>query len=354
MQEPMITHWSYSSMASLLSNPMAFKKKYVLGIYDGLTSPSRLVGTARHKAMESYYKGLPVDAAIQEGQAIIDNTSDVGIQFGKTGTRAGIVQAYSQAVNFAFRELPNFYELLGVEESITTDITSITGASMAPPAKAKIDIVCRNDYGDLEVTDWKFVTKYSDPNVDDFRKWLQGLFNYYVIAEKYGEPPVRMIYRECKISANKDGSPQMVPYIMQFTTADFATFERLYNDCTKVVSNPDTLFLPNPGDMFDGQATFELYRQGTMDVDAPVSIKRRTEQREYVEKQYVPSPVVTADNSQLTMEERIRVKLQEFGAPVDMRETFTGPSVTQYTMVPSRGVSMSKIAKAGRRPVTST
>ena len=126
-----------------------------------------------------------------------------------------------------------------MEESITTDITSITGAGIGTTGQGQDRYsVPQMTTAILEVTDWKFVTKYSDPNVDDFRKWLQGLFNYYVIAEKYGEPPVRMIYRECKISANKDGSPQMVPYIMQFTTADFATFERLYNDCTKVVSNP--------------------------------------------------------------------------------------------------------------------
>ena len=51
-----------------------------------------------------------------------------------------------------------------------------------------------------------------------------------------------------------------------------------------------------------------------MDVDAPVSPSAVPSSANTWKKQYVPSPVVTADNSQLTMEERIRVKLQEFGA----------------------------------------
>lgn len=348
MQEPLIDHWSYSSMSSLLGNPMAFKKKYVLKLYDDQTSPTALVGNAGHKALEMYFKGMPVEAAIAEGQKVIDQQSDMGINFGKTGTRAGIIDKYNQAINFYFQELPVFHELIGVEESITTEIDSITGGKLAIPAKAKMDIIARNKLGELEVTDHKFVGSYTDGTVDNFRHWLQGMFDYYIIKAKYGEAPARIIYSECKVSKNKDGSAQIQPYTMEFSTADFATFEKLYNDCTTLISNPDMIFLPNPNDIFDGQITFELYRTGVMDVDVPVSVKHKTEQRDFVEKAYVASAGDRVENTNLSMEERIRSKLQEFGAPVEMKETHTGPSVTQYTMKPSRGVSMTKVARLDR------
>lgn len=348
MQQAPIDHWSYSAMASLLGNPMAFKKQYILKLYDNITSPSGLVGTAGHKALEMYFSGMPLEAAILAGQKVIDEQSDMGINYGKTGTRADIITKYNQAINFYFEELPTFHELLGVEESITTEIESITGGTMALPAKAKIDIVARNKAGEIEVTDHKFVGSYTNGDEDNFRKWLQGMFDYYIIKAKYGQAPARIIYNECKTTKNRDGSPQLQPYTMEFSTADFATFERLFNDCTTLITNPDMIFLPNPNDIFDGQNTFELYRTGVMDVDLPVSVKHKTEQREFVEKAYVPSATVMADNAHLTLEERIRMKLQEFGAPVEMQETHTGPSVTQYTMKPSRGVPMKKIAALDR------
>jgi hypothetical protein len=345
-QEPLVAHWSYSAMSSLLNNPMAFKKKYVLKLYDDLTSPTGLVGNAGHKALEMYFKGMPVEQAVLEGQKVIDQQSDMGIQYGKTGTRAGIIETYNKAINFYFDELPTFHELLGVEENILEEIESITGGKMALPAKAKIDILSRNKRGEIEVLDHKFVYNYSDPEVDDFKKWLQGMFNYYAVKAKYGEWPARIIYNECKTSKNKDGSPQIRPLVMEFSEADKATFEKLYNDCTAYVSRPDQLFLPNPNDIFDGNNTFELYRSGVMDVEAPRSVKKRTEEREFVEK-FTPAPLNTADYKDMSMEERIRIKLQEFGARVEMKETHVGPSVTQYTMQPGRAVPMSKIARMG-------
>ncbi len=345
MQEPLIAHWSYSAMSSLLNNPMAFKKKYVLKLYDDLTSPTGLIGNAGHKALEMYFKGMPVEAAVLEGQKIIDQQSDMGINYGKTGTRAGIIETYNKAINFYFDELPTFHELLGVEESILEEIESISGGNLALPAKAKIDIVARNKRGEIEVTDHKFVAYYTDPDVDNFKKWLQGLFDAYVIKAKYGEWPARIIYNECKTTKNKNGDAQIRPLVMEFSTADKATFEKLYNDCTAYVSRPDQLFLPNPSDIFDGQNTFELYRSGVMDVEAPTTVKKRTEEREFVEQTFVPSPINTLDYKDMSMEERIRIKLQEFGARVVMKDTHVGPSVTQYTMEPGRAVAMSKIAR---------
>jgi RecB family exonuclease len=349
MSNNLIDYWSYSSMASLLSNPMAFKKQYILKQYDDLTSPSALVGSACHKALEMFFKGLDQDAAISEGLKVINEKSDIGINYGKTGTRAAILATYTKAINYAFAELPTFHELLGVEESITIEIDSMTGGTMALPAKAKMDIVERNKLGELEITDWKFVKSYTNADVDDFKKWLQGMFNYYVIKAKYGEAPARIRYRECKVTGNKDNTPQMQAYTYEFNSpADFATFEKLYNECTTQISLPGYQFLPNPNDIFDGQITFEIYRQGIMGVEAPVAVPHKTEQVAFADKQFVPSAGDRVENKDLSMEERIRLKMQEFVGAVEMQETHVGPSVTQYTLKVSRGIPMSKIARMDR------
>lgn len=345
---PLIDYWSYSSMCSMLGNPMAFKKTYILKQYDNLINPSGLVGSAAHKVLEMYFKGMERDAAVLEGQRIIDSTPDNAIKFGKTGTREQVIKAFTQAVNFVFAELPTFHELLGVEESITTDITTMMGDIMSVPAKAKIDIVARNRIGELEVHDWKFVKNYSNSEEDDFKHWLQGMFDYYIIKAKYGEAPARIVYEECKITGNKDKTPQLQPYTMEFNNADFATFERIYNDCTLYLNLPGQLFLPNPNDIFNGQETFELYRMDIMGVDRPVAAPHKTEQVQFAEKNFVPAVSDQAQNKELTMEERIRVTLQDFGVPVQMEETFIGPSVTLFTMKPSRGVAMSRIARTER------
>lgn len=349
MSNNLIDYWSYSGMSTLLNNAMAFKKQYILKQYDDETSPSALVGTAGHKALEMYYKGLDQDAAIGEGLKVINEKSDMGINYGKTGTREKILAKYTQGINFAFAELPVFHELLGVEESITTEIESITGEAMPLPAKAKMDIIERNARGELEITDWKFTEKYTDAGIDDFKKWLQAMFNYYVVKAKYGEAPARIQYREIKTSKNSDGTPQMQSYTYEFNSpADFATFEKLYNECTTQINLPGFQFLPNPNDLFNGQITFEIYRQGIMGVEKPVVVPHKAAQVTFADKAFVPSAGDRVENANLSMEERIRLKMQEFVGSVEMQETHEGPSITQYTLKVSRGIKMTKVAALDR------
>jgi hypothetical protein len=349
MKQQLIDYWSYSSMASLLNNPMAFKKTYILKQYDNQTSPSALIGSAGHKALELFHQGMSMEDAIAGGLKLINETSPMGINYGKTGTQEQIVAGYTQGVNFAFAELPTFHELLGVEESITVEIDSLTGGTMPLPAKAKMDIIARNKLGELEVHDWKFVKGYTDPDIDDFKKWLQGMFNYYVIKAKYGEPPARIVYQEIKTTKNRDNTPQRQSYTYEFASAaDFATFEKLYNACTTQINLPGFQFLPNPQDFMNGQDTFEIYRQGIMGTEVPVVVPHKTEQVAFAEKRFVPSAQDQVGNEHLTMEERIRLKMQEFVGSVEVQDTFVGPSVTQYTLKVGRGIKMSKVAAMDR------
>ena len=105
------------------------------------------------------------------------------------------------------------------------------------------------------------------------------------------------------------------------------------------------VFLPNPGDIFDGQASFDAFRMGVIGTDRPVTVQHKTEQVAFAEKQYVPTATDNVANEHLTDEEKIRLKLMEFGVTVKMEETKIGASIIRYSMKPSRGIPMSKIAR---------
>ena len=350
--EPQIDYWSYSSMAALLSNPLNFKKKYILKVYDDSMSPSGVVGTACHKVAEAYFgNGKEQDEAIQAGYDYIASVSDMEIDYGKTGSRENILKSFEQGARFFFEELPVFHEILGVESNITTEIQTIDGTTLPLPAKGKIDLISRNKLGEIEVIDWKFTKGYTDPDVTDFGKFLQALFSYHIVKAKYDEAPARVIFREVKLSKNKDNEPQIQDYVIYFKEGtihgDFATFYKLFIEVTKYVSSTSSIYLPNPNDYFNGQASFDAFRLGIIGTEAPVSVKHKTEQKTFVEKNYLPSVEDNIIDKNLSDEEIIRKKLQEFAMPVEMSDTFVGASVTKYTLKPSRGISMSKIARVG-------
>lgn len=350
--EPQIDYWSYSSMSALLSNPLNFKKKYILKVYDDPMSPSGVVGTACHKVAEAYFgNGKSEQEAIQAGYDYIDSISHTEIDYGKTGSKEKILKDFEQATRFFFEELPQYHEILGVEYSITTEITTVDGNTLPLPAKAKIDLISKNKLGEIEVIDWKFTRGYTDANVTDFGKFLQAMFDYHIVLAKFGEAPARVIFREVKISKNKDNTPQIQDYVIDFKEGtiygDFATFYKLYNDTTKYISSPTSIYLPNPNDYFNGQNSFDSFRLGIIGTEAPVAVKHKVAQKTFVDKNYVASATERVENKDLSDEEKIRFKLQEFAMPVEMSETYVGASVTKYTLKPSRGIPMSKISRVG-------
>ncbi len=346
-----IKHWSYSSMLLFLKNRLQFKKQYILNIYDYKTSPAAVVGQAAHAAVAEYwdaqtanpqYRKLEMDKIMEAGLKVISLTHDDKIDYGKTGSREKIIQDFTQAINTYFSELPQYGEILGVEKSMTHFI-AIDGKQMPVPIKVKTDLIYRDENNKLVIVDHKFVSSYSDNEIDKPEFVLQSMFNFYAIEKEFGEKPSKIIFNEVKISKNKDGKPQSQPYEIVFDKHPdyFTFFKQIYSDCTKEISKPDCTFLPNIGDMMSGQESFEEYRKNIVTVEIPTGISHRTEHRDFVEKKFIPSTTDKEENKYLTNEEKIKAKLLEFGMAVETKGTFTGPNITLYTFKPSRGTKMS-------------
>lgn len=343
----MINYWSYTSLTNFLSDPASFKKKYILKIYDDTTTPSAVVGKAGHKALESYYTGSSIDESIAKGLEYINSQSDYSIDYGKTGSRQKIIQEFTKAINFYFAEEPEFYEILMVEKEMIHEITTATGDKLPLPLKGFADIAVKNKLDQIEVIDFKFVTSFTNGSVQKPNHYIQAYFMAKLVEAEIGEKVKRVVFKEIKKSTNKDNTPQVQDYTIEMDNVrpEFIAIDNLVIAATEQLNNPGYKFLPNVNDTFNGQNSFDIYIQGVRGVDRPTEIAHKTEQKQFVEKKYVASAHDRIENKEFTDEERIRLKLQEFGIPAKMNETVHSASVTRFILSPSAGVSMSSISK---------
>lgn len=356
-QQALVDHLSYSSATMLARNPLMFKKTYILKIYSDKFSPSAVVGIASHKFCEHLLKGSSVSDATAKGLDYINRLSDVAIEYGKTGSREKIIESFTKATQFYMQEAPDWSKrkILGIEQSITKVIHDRDGNALSIPAKAKSDVIWESTReetfagvkfpkGSLFIEDHKFQANGgSDDEEDDGGRIIQAMFNYHTVEEEYGRPPAALLFRETKISKNKDGSPQCNYYIIRYDQPYyFELFYNFYNDVTRFLMQPNPIFLPNFQDMFDGKEALLIYKQNLITADAPVVVKK-THDVQFAEPSYVPSIVDKVENKDLVPEERIQKKLLEFGIASEMMETYTNGSVVMYTLKVGRGVKMTKI-----------
>lgn len=261
-----ISHWSHSSLMSYLRNPLAWYKRYVEKIYDQPATPSSVVGRAGHKALENFYGGIAKEGAIALGLEYLRDVPDFEINFGVAKTkaarkekRATMEREFLQAIGF-YLEKPPKHDVVDIEK-----VAVVAPKGIALPLKAVSDLVVRSrsDKKALDIVDHKFVESFSKLKGQKTLFIMQAIFNYYTVTETYKQPAKRFILYECKKSKNKDGSPQLRRYVIEYDkcAAEFELFKRLVNDATDDLAHRK-LFLPNPSDMFEGEHSFDVYRMG--------------------------------------------------------------------------------------------
>lgn len=351
---------SYSSFIQLLRNPMIFKLKEVLNVYDGKMTVSSTIGRAGHAALEAYYGGnpdveMPDDdaemraVAIECGMNLITNTDDSYINYGKTGTREQILQGYTQAMEFYFAEEPHYHEILACEEKITGELKTDEGESLPIPASGIPDLIVRNEAGELEIIDHKFTKTFTKYETEDYIKIVQSQFMYHLVKAKYKEAPKRMIFREIKRTKNSNadtGKPQVRDWAIPFDHKPyFVMFYNLYKDVARYLMN-DPIFLPNLADPFDGEHAGLMYAQGLISADmTDIEVVHKVKDVARVSKRFVGSNLDRAENKNLPVAERIKMRLAEFGLPIEPVDTIIGAQVTQHRFKVSAGVRMASIHK---------
>ncbi len=171
-------------------------------------------------------------------------------------------EEYLRVINFYLAKPPR-HQVLGVE---VVGVARVPGLPL--PVKAISDLVVesRVEKGAVDIVDHKFVAAFSKGGAEKTLFVIQALFNYYTVRELYGRPVRRFVVYECKKSTNKNGSPQMRRYQIDFKkcTDEFAVFHRLLKDASAEIAR-ERAYLPNPSDMFDGENSFDIYRLGLID-----------------------------------------------------------------------------------------
>lgn len=319
---------------------------------------SAVVGKAAHLALQTIFGGndkFPVPKKTSEaipigiatGLDYLDKLEDFYIRYGKTGSREAMLTRYSKAIQWYTDEMPE-WDVVSVEESMQEFLVGPDGQQFAIPMKGKLDLLVRKPNGKLSIIDHKFVSAYTEPDDESAIKILQSMFLFHLVKSAHGEEPEDIIFRECKVSENKDGTVQTKEYGISFANVPhyFTFFYRLYADCTRSLIRPDVLFLPNLRDNMNGDEALLLYQQNLLGVDmSDVVVDHETHHVRYMPKEtkFSESVLATVDAASFLPEERVRVKLGEFGIPVKAGEVHHGPSVTLYTFTPSRGVSVKRV-----------
>jgi len=328
-----VDHLSYSAIVTFLNNQVEFQKRYIAKIYDNPKTPSLVVGTSFHKAMETFYDkdGGNVQAAIEAGLEEMSYVSDSEIDFGKTGSREKMVQDYTRLVNKYFEEAPHYDEVVDVEKRLEASVANV-------PMVGVIDMVVRDN--SLRLIDYKTVTAYS-PDDEESYKYLMQAYIYLVLAEaEYNQEVTEVVFKEIKKTINRDGSPQCrdVAFDRQSVLAFAPIAKKIITNVFEYVNDDRSKFFPNMNDRMNGANSMDIIANQQEGFDA-AKIKRQVRVADAFEQQNV-----VIDDGTGTDEEKILRKLIEFGIGGKMGETYVGPQVIKYTMQPNRGVSMKRIA----------
>lgn len=318
-----------------------------------------MVGRAGHEALKLYYGSGPDDIlvspddteargqAIEFGMKYLTDFPDEGIRYGKTGTREEMLSRYTQAMQFYFDEEPKYHEVLMCEKKLEAEIVTSQGDMLPLPAVCVPDLVVKNEDGTIDIIDTKFTSSFTDTESEDYIKIIQAEFLFHVLLYAKDIRANRVIFREVKTSKNKDGTSQIRDYAVPCDHEPYhMIFYNLYRDVVKFLANPDSVYLPNLSDPFDGEQAGLIYTQGLISSDmSDVEVMHKVRDVAMVSKKFITSRLDSVENSHLLPEERVRIRLMEFGIPVEIKETQVGATVTQYRFKVSAGVRMSTIKK---------
>jgi len=331
-----VEHLSYSSILTFLRNQVEFQKRYIAKVWDNAKSPSMVVGTAFHKAMEEFYLGHPMQESITAGLREIEITSDYEIDYGKTGSREKMIQEYTSLVNKYFEECPK-YDVVDVEKRLESSVNAV-------PMVGVIDLVVRNS-GKLALVDHKTVSFYSPEGEENYKYLLQG-YIYLVLAEnEYEEKIESVTFSEIKKSINRDGTPQRreVIYDRESLLAFAPVAQKIITNVFSYVNDDNARFFPNPSDILNGQASMEL----VSNMEEGFEAKRVNRQVKVADKFAPRNVTIDIDEATGNNEDLILRKFIEFGIGGVIGTTYKGASVIRYTFKPNRGISMNSIAKRG-------
>lgn len=259
-----VQHISASAIRSYLTDRQSFFKRYVRLEFEMTKGPSLIEGSLFHSVLELYWQEhkegrqdkFDVEAAFQSRlqQAEIDQSFE-GVNWWSTGSKEKSIETVQKSLGFYFAELPKWTtdQIIGIEARFLSDFEDLEGNSMPIPLKGFLDLIVK-DGEDIIVEDHKLVSVCTEQDKVDPKYEIQACEYWFLIRKQFWLNPKRMIFRQVKKSKNRDWSPQIVPYVVEYNAAMLNRFLEIYRRMVKELSGQPLIdeatgvvqFLPNP------------------------------------------------------------------------------------------------------------
>ncbi len=266
-----VRHLSMSAIRTYLTDRQSFFRRYVRLEFEEKESPALLEGKGLHSVLEGYWtakkekKDFDWDSAVDEQERIIAAKDREGrIDWGKSGNLEKSQKNLRQAAGFYQESPPDYKEIISVEDEFLSDFEDLDGNVMPIPLKGFCDLIIK-DGTDYVIVDHKTVAlvKQQDEPAPAFE--LQAAAYWFLIRKEYGLNPKRMIFDQIKKTKNRDGSPQITPYVVEYTPDILLRFLEIYTRMIRELAGTPLFdeetgvmqFLPNPFAMFGWEESWQ-------------------------------------------------------------------------------------------------
>lgn len=266
-----VRHLSMSAIRTYLTDRQSFFRRYVRLEFEEKESPALVEGKALHAILEGYWKakkeGTDFDweSAIDDQQRIIAAHDREGrIDWGKSGNLEKSQKSLKQAAEFYRDAPPEYSEIVSVEDEFLSDFEDLDGNKMPIPLKGFCDLIVK-DGDDYTIVDHKTVSMVKQQEEPAPAFELQAAAYWFLVRKEYGINPKRMVFDQIKKTKNRDGSPQITPYTVEYTPEILMRFLEIYQRMIKELAGLPLIdeatgvlqFLPNPFAMYGWEESWQ-------------------------------------------------------------------------------------------------
>lgn len=259
-----VQHISASAIRAYLTDRQSFFKRYVRLEFEMTKGPSLIEGSLFHSVLELYWQEhkegnqskFDVEQAFDSRlkQMEVDNSFE-NVNWWSTGSKEKSIETVQKALWFYFAELPTWTteQIVGIEARFLSDFEDLEWNTMPIPLKWFLDLVVKENE-DIIIEDHKLVSVCTQQEDNDPKYEIQACEYWFLVRKHFWFNPKRMIFRQVKKSKNRDGSPQVVPYVVEYDAAMLNRFLEIYRRMVKELSGQPLIdektgivqFLPNP------------------------------------------------------------------------------------------------------------
>lgn len=256
--KPFITHLSYSALKSFFTSPAKFYREYVMK--DGFApSITMAEGKAWHRGLEALVnKENVLEAALkcyddqyeELKESALLNREDMKKFQDKYDKGRKVLKAN-------LLTYPNSHEAWRNREGTEQRVAVPAPVENALPIVAVIDV-----FEGSNPVDYKYVSRFSGSD-EGYR--VQAWFCYHAAKHHTGKEPEKFIIEEFKKSANRDGSSQVKPLVIEYEKEWLDRVGKWYAQASEQIVGQKH-FVPNPFQFFGGDDWVE-YLNGQYDTD---------------------------------------------------------------------------------------